>query len=66
MSPTPLPDPGADRPLLGDEAARWFDGRDDGMLPPWARPTAVRRTWFVLAVALSALAGIAAAVGTVL
>lgn len=52
--------------LFGDDAARWLDGRAEELLPASARPAAVRRTWFVLAAVLLALAGIAVAIGAVL
>ncbi|ROP37324.1 hypothetical protein [Saccharothrix texasensis] len=62
-----LPDlVGADRLLFGDDAARWLHGPAEELLPAQARPAAVRRTWLLLAVVLLALAGIAAAIGTVL
>jgi hypothetical protein len=52
--------------LFGDESARWWDGRDDELLPAQARPAAVRRMWLLLAVALLGLAGVAVTIGAVL
>jgi hypothetical protein len=56
----------ADRLLFGDEAARWLPGPAEELLPPWARPAAVRLTWLVLVAVLLVLAGVAVAIGTVL
>ncbi|WP_033439082.1 hypothetical protein [Saccharothrix sp. NRRL B-16314] len=64
--PAALPDDADGRRLFGDEVTRRFGGRERELLPPQARPAVVRWTWLALAVVLSALVGVAVAIGAVL
>lgn len=64
--PAALPDDAAGRRLFGDEVTRRFGGRERELLPPQARPAAMRWTWLALAVVLLALVGVAVTIGAVL
>ena len=52
------------QPVFDDQVGRWFGARE--VLPPLARPVALRWTWAVVAALLVVLVVVAVAIGVAL